>query len=855
MASYQRIALFIFFDAIERDLVRHIRSISSQVDDHLLTEQEREKTILRSANSTDEPTENADDFDLLNYLDLGDKIAIVQRFRSKLDDSLRSHFSSKRQILEKCVPIRNSLMHGRPLTVNEHAVSFALANDLVKNKAYWPNLERQLTEYNNDPDSVTRKSVSYLDDVSDVSIFHNLPLPDYDDTGFVPRPKLEQELRKKILGRHPVVTVLGDGGNGKTALALQSLYGLINSGDHEFEAIVWVSAKSSKLTVGEIQRVEQAIVNSLGLFDKIGEVFGDTGKDPLYIVRQLLENNRILLVIDNLETVLDKTITDFVADIPGDSKIVFTSRVPVTGGLTVSVGTLSEAESTTYLRALIKAYGIEALSKVNNDEIKFFARKLDYKPLLLKWFCLGVSSGLTPTKILANPEIALRYCLENVFDVLGKNARLTLSIIISLPRAVSLGVLQYVSDIEVTKLESGLAELLKFTIVDTENFDGLEVNYKIRPFARSYVSRILKETPVNKNDIISRFRGLSSVYQTEKGAGGKSWYNPRHYTVRSISEALAVQQLRNVLRLSSGNDLQGALEALEAIKIAHSDYFEVYRVEAFVKIRHNDLSGANDSYVTAIELAPEIPQIHYFYGGFFLRSYNDCKSAIVHLSEACRIDPDSIEVKRELARAKMFDFNFSGAEELLSGELDKHFSNLKSKLIFSDLRTQNFQKMISHFAQNGIEADLIKPMEQFLGFLETIDSAIVDETMLQHLQKAHFEVCRLTINTKLGEPLIKKLNELIETAAAKVVNDTVDGPDITIRGVKGSLKEQGRKPNFGFLVESSGRETFVPRAAVNDLVWQDLCLGGIAKYDIQTDDTGRSKAVNVTISTFAPLTS
>lgn len=852
MASYQRIALFIFFDAIERDLVRHIRSISSQVDDRLLSDHEREKAVLRSRDNIEDAIESSDDFDLLNFLDLGDKIAIVQRFRHKLDESLRKHFSTKKQMLLKSVPIRNSLMHGRPLTVEEHAVSFALANDLVKSKAYWPNLERQLTEYNNDPDSVTRKAVSFLDEVGDVSIFHNLPIPDYDDTGFVPRPKLEQELRKKILGRHPVITVLGEGGNGKTALALQTLYGLIDSGDHEFEAVVWVSAKSSKLTVGEIQRVEHAIINSLGLFDNIADVFGDSGKDSLSKVRQLLENNRILLVIDNLETVLDETIRNFASDVPGESKIIFTSRVPIGGDLTVSVGPLSEVESTKYLRAIIKAYSIKSLTEKKTEELRIYAQKLGNKPLLLKWFCLGVSSGLIPTKILANPELALRYCLENVFDALGEDAQTTLSIISILPRAVSLGVLQYVSDIEAIKLEAGLAELLKFTIVEHENVDGLEVNYKIRPFARAYVSRVLKIEPKNKDSIIKLFRGLSSVYQTEKGAGGKSWYNPRHFTVRSISEALAVHQLRSALRLSNGNDFQGALEILGATKIAYADYFEVYRVEAFVKIRHNDLSGANDAYITAIDLAPEVPQIHYFYGGFFLRSYNDCKNAILHLSKASDLDPISIEVKRELARVKMFDFDFSGADKILSEELEKHFSNLKSKLIFSDLRTQNFQKMITHFSSNGIEADWAQPAKDFTMFLATVDPAIVDDTMLQHLQKALFEMRRISTNSAQGTTLILKLEALIEVSSEKVIFDTIDGPDVTICEVIGSLKEHGRKPNFGFLVESSGRETFLPRAAVNELIWQDLCSGGIAKYDIQTNDEGRSKAVNVTISSFAP---
>lgn len=76
-------------------------------------------------------------------------------------------------------------------------------------------------------------------------MLNNLPRVEYDDTGFVPRPKLEADLKKKILGRHPVVTVLGEGGNGKSALTLQTAYRLLNSDDHNFDAIIWVTAKAS----------------------------------------------------------------------------------------------------------------------------------------------------------------------------------------------------------------------------------------------------------------------------------------------------------------------------------------------------------------------------------------------------------------------------------------------------------------------------------------------------------------------------------------------------------------------------------------------------------------------------------
>ena len=169
-----------------------------------------------------------------------------------------------------------------------------------------------------------------------LAVLHNLPKADYDDTGFLPRPKLEAELKKKIFGRHPIITVLGDGGNGKTALMLQVAYQLVYSNDHDFDAIIWVSAKTNALTVNEIRRIDDAITNSIELFEEIAE-FEPGAAAPIERVRRLLKENKILLIIDNLETVLDQSIREFAEDVPGESKLVFTSRVPLGGDLSVKV--------------------------------------------------------------------------------------------------------------------------------------------------------------------------------------------------------------------------------------------------------------------------------------------------------------------------------------------------------------------------------------------------------------------------------------------------------------------------------------------------------------------------------------
>jgi len=70
--------------------------------------------------------------------------------------------------------------------------------------------------------------------------FGNLPPS---PSGYIQRTALERELSEELLNdRHPVVTLVGSGGIGKTSLALKVLHQIAQS-DERFDAILWFSAR------------------------------------------------------------------------------------------------------------------------------------------------------------------------------------------------------------------------------------------------------------------------------------------------------------------------------------------------------------------------------------------------------------------------------------------------------------------------------------------------------------------------------------------------------------------------------------------------------------------------------------
>jgi hypothetical protein len=342
LASYQKIALFILFDSLERDLVNAIRHFAG--DDINLSPAEREKAQKNLKSRSETRLDPDDPFDQLYSLDLAEKFQVLLRHKDKMDANSKAYYTSLNGHLTSSISVRNAVMHGRPLTVNEYSVGFAFAQTLLSARSRWPELARTYFQYSKSPEILVSQSIQFLDEEFYETALSNLPSPDYDDTGFLPRPKLERELKQKLLGRHPVITVLGDGGNGKTALVLQTLYGFLDSQDHQFDAILWFSAKTSMLGPKGIEQIEGAVSNALQIVEQAADFQRGPGT-PMERLRDLLTDNKILLAIDNLETVTGTELEDMAADVPGQSKILFTSRVPVGGDLPVNVGEFEPAEA------------------------------------------------------------------------------------------------------------------------------------------------------------------------------------------------------------------------------------------------------------------------------------------------------------------------------------------------------------------------------------------------------------------------------------------------------------------------------------------------------------------------------
>jgi hypothetical protein len=326
-------------------------------------------------------------------------------------------------------------------------------------------------------------------------VSHNLPDPDFDETGFVGRQHLVKTIKELIFGPFPIISLIGVGGLGKTALALQVAYSLLENNTSNFDAIVWVTAKSATLSDLEIRRIDGAIVDSLGLLRKaVAEIGGDEKtSSPIDELVELLAAFRILLVLDNLETVLDQNVKDFFERLPQGSKVLTTSRIGIGAfDRPVQIAPFEPQDSVTLLRKMATTRGIQSLSRLSNTRLEEFAKRMGNNPLHLKWFVLGVQSGRTPEQILSQPQILLEFCMQNVFEHLSENARKLLEVMQTIPHGQSLPELAYYCEMPPITLRNHQNELVAANMVTTSTGDGIskhESVFAISEFTRKYLQR------------------------------------------------------------------------------------------------------------------------------------------------------------------------------------------------------------------------------------------------------------------------------------------------------------------------------------------------------------------------------
>lgn len=638
------------------------------------------------------------------------------------------------------------------------------------------------------------------------AISHNLPWPDFDETGFIGRRREVNQLVKLCLGAYPVVTILGEGGIGKTALALKVAYEVLDLPLCPFDAIVWTTSKTSQLTNHEIVEINGAIKDSLGLFESVArQLSGTNASTPVEEVLGYMSEFKILLILDNLETVLDDRTRSFLEHLPIGSKVLLTSRIGLGAfEYPVPLKAMDDSEAIQLVRALATIRGVRQLVEMPNSRLSTFCHRMKNNPGFIKWFVAAVHIGQRPEDVLSDPSVFLEFCMSNVYEYLSQPSRAVLAVMLSVSGRHTLADLSYLSEMDVMELKRSLQQLLATSMVTMTCIPrgaSFETQYELSDLARAYLSR---HHPVGSGDLkiySTRKRKLVAAGEEVRAQMETNPYSFFALSIRSKNDLAICKYLLDSLKRWQIKSYDQAEILVNNAEELSPDYFEVYRVKALIHATRGNVTEALRAYEGAIELKPDHAPLRLWFGGFLMRYMQDVEGAFGQLKRAYDLDPKSSEIHIELARANLYLKHFDEAKKLLDSLLSKSELGVWRLRQLHDLRIQYFHRLSEHRLLQHDEIGALAAFEGLRKEYELCPVELRDDKIRSRLEKAIptlTQCMRVATNaheTRQGGRLLDWLK----------VQTGLPLGDNGLRGVVIRLHETGE---FGFIRSDDGNEYY-----------------------------------------------
>ncbi|HLO16914.1 MAG TPA: NB-ARC domain-containing protein [Anaerolineales bacterium] len=292
-----------------------------------------------------------------------------------------------------------------------------------------------------------------------------------------------------------IIGIEGIGGVGKSTLAMEVSHRCIENG--LFQAVIWISAQESILTLHGIEPVIPEAKSLSDILIAIGAALGNPTIGNLSIQDQirraynLLARQTTLLILDNFETLSkneQRDILDFLRRSPITLKVVITSRERVSEGQVIRLAGLSFEES----HALLEWDAQQKNIHLTKDQSKYLVDLTGGLPLALLWVqgqiaVLGYSVTQVLDKLSLDADIPiLQYCFNHSWNLLGQSDAKKLLFILALqPDPVSRATLQEIAGILTNEhFGNEISHLLQLSLIDHEHDKDY---FSILPLTRRFV--------------------------------------------------------------------------------------------------------------------------------------------------------------------------------------------------------------------------------------------------------------------------------------------------------------------------------------------------------------------------------
>lgn len=667
-----RARLYILIDAFENDM-RQV--MVNYVLDHLDEEEALGHSFAR-ANQRRASDPMGDETSITAFLDLQEAYDILNVHRDSLPAELGRELRENTAQLNQLAPIRNRVMHGRPLQAGDPEAAISACRSFTTR--YWPTVGNVLTRLA--ADATWQPPVLKDQDRGSDRILHNLPLPEFDETGLIGRADLSKKVQEHLLRRRePIITLVGEGGIGKTALALDVAYNILDNPDSPYECLLWVSLKTERLTAAGVVEIAGAVKSLTGAANRLGKAFDTSFRGGVEELSDAIEGIPTLLILDNLETVTGDEVSSLYDNLPDSVTFLFTSRVGI-GQLErrIVVRPLAERDASRLFRNFAKARGVNRLANLTERTVSEVIKRLRNGPLAIRWYIMAVEAGQQPNLALADQSTLLDFCVRSVYERMSGEAKGLLAMLFALDRMVSFDEMVILAEMSVDGLRKSIQALLNGSMVVLESDESDSLNSKIvlTESARNFLRAVSPPRSDLVEATLRRERDFRRSEERRRADKNLRQLAPNVVRVRTPNDSPTAHLLREALSASRSDTFTKSIEHINRARSINPEFWEVDRVEAFLLSAEGYVTQATTVYRNALRKARDagdeegIAVVSYYFAGHLSRQSNEPEQAM----EYARVSHQyfqSPETAQELGKILMWTQHFEEAQYYLEESLEK----------------------------------------------------------------------------------------------------------------------------------------------------------------------------------------
>ena len=486
------------------------------------------------------------------------------------------------------------------------------------------------------------------------AIPNNLPNSfDHEITGLLGRDKEFRDLYSTISkARNNLIAVVAPGGIGKTALILEFLkeLSLTPKYSQKINSIIFCTLKNERLTANGIEQIEA--INGIeqikeSILTDINFLYKDNNIESFEDACVQLENEKILICIDNLETLLMNSQNEFIEfnqSLPLHWRIIVTSRISVDSATTVPLESLIKRHAINLARNYFRKRGIQNIEQSILEKI---AEKANHNPLAIRLTIDLFIKGTDISKSISQSQkdIAL-FSYKNLIESLNYNS---------------------IAILEATYV---LSESTKSELTEFLNFSNEEISESLNELSKtSLIIRSTNEYGTDSYKLSDSIRDLLLI-------------NPKNIEVRTkISDNL--KKLKEKILLQKTRDeksginefdekfIEGNTERnLNALIVDLNTYYALNKGKKDIP----KLTVLKSRFTDLLSFDTKDYQLSYHYSRV-LKEFSDKPSELKFLEQSLTINPKSPRTKFSIGKHHFYNGDYKNAIETFDELIQNKYNN------------------------------------------------------------------------------------------------------------------------------------------------------------------------------------